>query len=236
MNRRLLVAPLLVALLVAACGSESPSPSGATTRTPSPVSGEAGPTPSPTPIAAGAGAFGEFEPIALKGKGNKTVEFEIPEDAISLAALSHPGKGAFQVEALGADGKVTQTLVKTSGKYAGVVLFDLLDHSVAFKVTAKGPWKITVQPTEAGTAWDGTGTLKGKGDAVVLLSTPSEAKAKLDVRSSGKARFAIRAHNADEEVYLVDQKGAFKGSLELPEETQMLEIRAKGAWSLAPAG
>ena len=119
MNRRLLVAPLLVALLVAACGSESPSPSGGTTRTPSPVSGEAGPTPSPSPIAAGAGAFGEFEPIVLKGKGNKTVEFEIPEDAISLAALSHPGKGAFQVEALGADGKVTQTLVKTSGKYAG---------------------------------------------------------------------------------------------------------------------
>ena len=70
----------------------------------------------------------------------------------------------------------------------------------------------------------------------MLLSTPSEAKAKLDVRSSGKSRFMIRAHNADEEIYLVNQKGAFKGSVELPEETQMLEIRAKGAWSMTPAG
>jgi hypothetical protein len=236
MIRRLLVAPLLVALLVAACGSESPSPSGGTTRTSAPASGAPGPTPTPSPIAAGAGAFGEFEPIVLKGKGNKTVEFEIPEDAISLAAMSHPGKGAFQVQALGEDGTVTQSLVKTSGKYSGVVLFDLLDHSVAFKVTAKGPWKITVQPTELGTAWDGTGTLKGKGDAVVLLSPPSEADATLDVRSSSKNRFTIRAHSADEEVYLVNQKGPFKGRLKLPEETLMLEIRAKGNWTLTAAG
>ena len=126
---------MLVALLVAACGSDVALAVGQ--HDADPVAGLRAPpgrTPARPPIAAGAGAFGEFEPIVLKGKGNKTVEFEIPEDAISLAALSHPGKGAFQVEALDADGKVTQTLVKTSGKYAGVVLFDLLDHSVAFKV------------------------------------------------------------------------------------------------------
>jgi hypothetical protein len=226
---------LLIVVLVAACGGDPASPS-AGAATPRPVaSGEAVVTPSPSPIAAGAGAPATFDTIAVKGKGNDTVTFDIPEDAIGIAAMSHPGKGAFEVRAYDADGNETQVLVKTKGKYKGVVLFDLTEHSVAFKVTAKGGWKIAIDSTGAAKAWDGSKAVKGKGDALIGLSSPTTGETKVAVKANAKGRFALRAHTGDEEVYLVDQPGPYKGTVTVPEDTTLLEIRAKGAWSITPA-
>ena len=235
MRRWSALGSLLLVVVVAACGSETPSPSGGATRTsvPAPSSGTQS-TPEPTPILAGAGADAVFDPIVLKGKGDKTVPFAIPDDAVGLAALSHPVGGAFEVQAVDETGADTQTLVKVNGKYQGVVLFDLVDHSVAFKVHAKGPWAITVQPIAGAAAWDGTSTLKGKGDTMVRLTAPSADGATVAMRSTGKSRFTLRAHSADDDALLFTGKGPVKGQVKLPDGTTLLEIRAGGAWSIAP--
>ncbi len=225
---------LLAVVLVAACGAPPASgsiPSGATAGPTTAV----GSNPAATPSGSAAPAFvGEFAPVPLKGKGDKTVTFDIPEDAIGLASLSHPGAGQFDVRSVDEDGRETQVLVKTTGPYKGVVLFDLVDHSVAFKVSADGAWKITVKPTETAPAWDGTSTLKGKTDTVVGLATPSAAGDAIAIAYSGKGRFAVRAHTPEDETYLVDQTGRYKGTKKLPEGTNLLEIRAKGTWSIKP--
>ena len=154
---------LVIIFLVAACGSTTPSPSGSPRAAATPAGPAASDT-APQPSASAGPAFvGEFPPIEIKGKGNKDVTFEIPEDSIAIASLSHPAKGAFNVGAYDEDGKLTQQLVKVNGKYAGTVLFDLETHSVAFKVPAKGPWKITIKPAEAAKAWDGTKATQGQG-------------------------------------------------------------------------
>ena len=235
MRRWSALGSLLLVVVVAACGSETPSPSGGATRSTAPApSGGPEITPEPTPIAAGAGADAVFDPIVLKGKGDKTIAFEIPDDAVGLAALSHPGRGVFEVHAVDETGADTQTLVKVSGKYKGVVLFDLVDHSAGFKVHAKGPWVITVQPIASAAAWDGTSTLKGKGDTMVRLTTPSADGATVAMRSTGKSRFTLRAHSADDDVQLFSGVGPVKGQVKLPAETTLIEIRAGGAWSIAP--
>jgi hypothetical protein len=223
---------LAVASLVAACGSAPASGSVApgVSQAPSSPSGAA---PSETPEGSPAPSFvGEFAPVPLKGKGDKTVTFDIPEDAIALASMSHPGKGAFEVRAYDEDGRQTQVLVKTSGPYKGLVLFDLIDHSVSFKVTAAGAWKITVKPTEAAGTWDRTKALKGKSDTVAQVAPSSEAGDTIVMNYTGSGRFAVRAHTPEDETYLVDQVGKYKGTRKLPEGTMLLEIRAKGPWSI----
>jgi hypothetical protein len=224
---------LWVALLVVACGGTQASATNPPA-TSGPASTDAAAAAGSPAASAGPEFEGAFAPITFKGKGNKTVTFEIPEDAIALASLTHPGKGKFEVRAYGEDGKETQTLVKTAGNYRGVVLFDLVEHSTSFKVSAAGSWKIIVKPTETAADWDGTKTLKGRGDSVVGLATPSEADDTVDLVYSGKGRFAVRAHTPEDEIWIVDVTGKYKGRKDLPDGTAMLEIRAKGAWSIKP--
>jgi hypothetical protein len=218
--------------LVAACGSTPPSPSG-TPRpagTPNPAASNAAPGPS---ASAGPAFIGEFAPIELKGKGNKDVTFDIPEDSIAIAALSHPAKGAFTVTGYDEDGTVTQQLVKVNGKYAGTVLFDLVAHSAGFKVQAKGPWKITIKPAEAAKTWDGSKAAKGKGDQVLALTTPTADGTKLLLNASGATPYLVRAHSPDDDVSLLTGTGPAKVTKALPEGTNLLEIVGRGAWQLA---
>ncbi len=228
------VAGTVIALVLAACGSSTPSatPSGGVPASIAPAtsSASAAPVNASPEVSSGSGA--EFEPIAFKGKGDQVITFDIPDDAIAIASLSHPGTGPFEVTAYGEDGKPTQRIIKTTGKYAGTRLFDLVDHSVSFKVAAKGPWKITVKSTDSAKVWDQVKPLKGKGDAVVLLPAPSVDGDTLAVKTTGKSRFALRAHSADDEVYIIDSAGPIKVEKDLPEGTQLLEISTKAPWTL----
>ncbi len=224
---------LVIVLLVAACGSTTPSPSGSphAAATPAnPAASDAAPQPS---ASSGPAFIGEFPPIEIKGKGNKDVSFEIPEDSIAIAALSHPAKGAFNVAAYDEDGKLTQQLAKVNGKYAGTVLFDLETHSVAFKVQAKGPWKITIKPAEAAKEWDGTKAAKGKGDQVLRLTTPSADGTNLLLQASGALPYLVRAHSPDDDVDIASGTGPAKITKKLPEGTDLLEIVGRGGWQLA---
>src|SRR5262249_38241236 len=179
---------------------------------------------------------GAFAPIEIKGKGNKDVTFEIPEDAIAIASMSHPAKGAFNVAAYDEDGDLTQQLVKVNGKYAGTVLFDLKDHSVAFKVQAKGPWKIVVKPAEAAKPWDGAKATKGKGDQVLRLTTPAADGTNLLLKTSGTLPYVVRAHSPDDDIDLMTGTSPAKITKALPVGTDLLEIVGRGPWqvSLAP--
>lgn len=224
---------LVIIFLVAACGSTTPSPSGSPRAAATPAGPAASDT-APQPSASAGPAFvGEFPPIEIKGKGNKDVTFEIPEDSIAIASLSHPAKGAFNVGAYDEDGKLTQQIVKVNGKYAGTVLFDLETHSVAFKVLAKGPWKITIKPAEAAKAWDATKATKGKGDQVLRLTTPSAADANLQLQATGAVPFLVRAHSPDDDVDVAAGTGPAKLTKKLPEGTDLLEIIGRGGWQLA---
>jgi hypothetical protein len=162
---------LVIAVLVAACGSNPPSPSGSAGPAATPGNPVASDAVQPS-ASAGTAFVGEFPPITMQGKGTQSVTFTIPDDAIAIAALSHPAKGTFTVTALDETGKATKTLVKTNGKYSGTVLFDLDTHSVGFRVQSKGPWKIIVLPAEAAKAWDGTKLTRGAGDAVLRRRLP----------------------------------------------------------------
>jgi hypothetical protein len=228
MKRWFGVATLVVAgAFVSACGDGATASSSATTGSPRPTAAAR------ASVEPAASAEASSDATALKGSGDEVVPFAIPEDAIGVAVLSHPGSGTFEVVALDEEGAATEQLVKTKGKYKGVVMFDLIEHSVAFQVTAKGKWSITVKPVESLKAWDGESTLKGKGDSVVRIATPVETDVKMALAVTGKSLLQVRSDAGDDE-YLVNQKGPYKGQTTLPDGTSLIEIRTKGSWTIKP--
>ena len=99
------------------------------------------------------------------------------------------------------------------------MLFDLTDHSVAFKVTAKGAWKITIKPTEAAKAWDGTKAIKGKGDALIATSVADDGGDEGGREGDRQGPFAVRAHTATRRSTSSTSAGPYKGTVTLPEDT-----------------
>ena len=228
MTRRLLIAPLLVALLVGACGGESASPVGRRShvRTPRGRTSRARATPTPSPVDAGAGrASGEFEPIVLKGKGDDDVDVRDPRGRDRLASMSHPGSGApFQVAGVrrGRDRSTPSTLVRGQRQVRGRgVLFDLVDHSVGVRRSrprAAGRSRVAAESDEPGGPGHGTGTLKGKGDAIGLL-TPSAADCEARRRDPAARRVPRSARTRPTtRCYLVAGPDRQGDRLELPED------------------
>jgi hypothetical protein len=179
-----------------------------------------------------------FEPITLKGRGDKVARFKIPADAAAIATIKATGRDNFAVWTLDASGSETDLLVNEIGAYAGTVLFDENegDHSVAFEVTASGSWTIRVKPISAARVWEPTGSLKGKGDDVVQLTPPATGLSATDVRHTGKGNFAIWAYSTDGTDLLVNDIGRYSGQVLLPDGTFLLAITADGSWTMSAPG
>jgi hypothetical protein len=236
MSGRRGLAIVVVSLLLAACNGEGPggqvgnsnfAGSGASqgpTTSSAPSDGpSAGPT-APT-----------FAPINLAGTGDKVPKFTIPADAPAIALISAKGVGNFSVESLAADGSQNELLVNTIGAYSGTVLFDIGtgEHSVAFKVGATGIWSIVVKPITSARTWDTSTKLTGKGDDVVLLSPPAEGLTSISVTGSGKDNLIIQTYGLDGmSTILVNEIGPYSGVVQLPDQAELLEVNADGAWSV----
>jgi hypothetical protein len=216
-------------------GSATGTPKPSATETPAVESEEAAtpvvtasaiPTPDPEPA---------FAAIELSGSGNSVPRFEIPEDTVAIAEITHSGGANFVVWTLDDSGAQTDLLVNTIGAYSGTLLFDeqLGSHSVAFDVEADGAWTIVVRPVTEAFSWDGAETLSGTGDDVAILEPPSSGLKSVDLTHQGDANFAIWAYGSTTDL-LVNEVGQYSGEVLLPDGTFLLEITANGAWTISP--
>lgn len=175
-----------------------------------------------------------FQPVELKGWGDKIARFDIPVGIPAIADIRHIGQGYFGVSALGADGEQLDLLVNTSGKYEGTVLFaeDDGEHAVAFEISADGRWEGTIRPAMAARQWDTTGPLDGTGDDVVLLSAPVAGFASTEITHRGDGYFGMQAYTADgSRELLVNDAGPYEGEVLLPDGTVLLQINAEAGWT-----
>jgi hypothetical protein len=207
-----------------ASAAAATSPAAAGADTPSAVTPE-----SSSPIEATG-----FAPINLSGTGAKVAKFEIPETAAAIATINHRGSSNFAVTSLDASGGTNELLVNEIGNYAGTVLFDVVDHSVAFEIEADGSWRIDIKPISAARAWDPSERLIGKGADVVLVSPPSSGLVTLDLTHEGESNFAVTSYTADSHDLLVNEIGQFSGQVLLPDGTLLLQVEADGSWSGTP--
>lgn len=191
---------------------------------------QATPTPEPMPA---------FAAIELSGVGDSVPRFDIPEGVPAIAAATHTGGANFAIVTLSEAGEQNDLLVNTIGNYSGTVLFDEQDgqHSVAFEVTADGPWTITVRPVTEARSWDGETALVGASDDVVRVDPAVSGLLTADVSHSGAGNFAIIAYGGGPfgQELLVNEIGAYNGEVLIGDGTFLLEVAADGSWSITPS-
>jgi hypothetical protein len=180
-----------------------------------------------------------FRAITKSGRGSKVVKFSIPEAVGAIAVMTNKGSSNFVVESLAADGSSNALLVNEIGGFRGTVLFDISagEHSVALKIESDGAWTLAIKPLGSARSWDGTGSLTGKGKDVVQISPGSSGLTTVRLVHRGQSNFAINAYAADgSSDLIVNEIGHYDGETTLADGTDLLEIDADGAWSVAVTG
>jgi hypothetical protein len=221
---------LLVAALAAGCAGADTSPRA----TPAPIADAASDAATQQPTAAAEA----FAPIKLTGSGSRVPKFSIPQDAAAIATITEKGTSNFAVWTLASDGSQLELLVNDIGSYKGTVIFDAETgtHSVAFKVESNGTWTIVVAPVTRARKWATSGALTGKGDDVVQLSPAVSGLITTTVSHRGSSNFAIHSYSDSGVDLLVNEIGKYKGEIQLPDGTYVVQVEADGAWSFTRPG
>jgi hypothetical protein len=214
--------------------TESSDPTEEPTPQPTPVpTAEPTATPPPTPTPAPTPAFATIE---LSGTGNAVPRFDIPEDAAAIAAITHSGASNFAVWAVDASGNQTDLLVNTIGSYSGTLLFDEQggSHTDAFEVEADGSWTITINPVTEAFRWNGSETLSGSGDDVVILDPASSGLKSTTLTHSGEGNFAVWIYSPSGTDLAVNEIGQFSGEVLIADGAFLIEVTADGPWTASP--
>lgn len=207
-------------------------------------------------LAPGPGGAGEettFAPISMRGSGDKVVRFDKPEGVTVLVDIRHRGKGPFSVAALDRDGILNAWLVQDRGRYRGRVLLDVTpppdqpcvatcpdDDSEMLEITAGGRWVISMEPLVAAREWRTPEPLAGEGDSVVRLDEPVAGLATTTVLNAEEgSALLVWPYAADGGVRLLGDETLTSdlrtgSQLLLPDGTAILQIRARGPWTLGP--
>lgn len=174
--------------------------------------------------------FGDFEAASFSGTGDDIIT--IPEGVVgAIVTASHSGSGNFSVAGLGADNTSNgELLVNTIGAYEGVRALGLssISDAVSLKVSANGPWTLVLTPISSAPAL----TEAGSGDAVMLYAGGA---AKLTAAHTGTGNFTIieETTKAFHMGLLVNEIGAYSGTVPLAEGPSLIEVHADGSWTLA---
>ncbi|MBA3688122.1 MAG: hypothetical protein H0W81_04775 [Chloroflexi bacterium] len=232
----------ILALIVIALLVPKPDNQGTATTTPTPTPGAsvapgetANPTANPTAVTTSERTPGlAFEPITLSATGDSVPRFDIPSDAAAIAVITYTGSSNFAVFSLANDGSNNDLLVNTIGNYSGTVLFDTNSgqHSVAFQVTADGPWTIVIKPLSKARSWDSSTPLTGVGDDVVRVAGALDGLTTVRITHDGESNFAVFGYSGSGTDILVNEIGAYDGEVLLADDTLLLEVTADGNWSV----
>lgn len=190
------------------------------------------PTPEPTPRPTATPKPTPVPPILAKsGRGDKVLKFRAQDGPI-VARISNKGGSNFAVISYsGTD--YDDLLVNTIGSYSGRVY--VAPGVNLLKITSSGSWSVELRPITSAPKWNGTSTLTGKGDSVILLR--GGAFGTTAIKNRGRDNFAVIAYSeyGDYLDLLVNEIGSYSGEVLLPaEDPIVLSIHAEGgSWSLS---
>ncbi len=196
------------------------------------------PLPVPTaPPRDGLGDTGGLRPGEERhGSGPAIVPVQLPADGRHTVTLTHTG-GLFHARVVDRDGEFVRSLGgAASGTFTGTFPLDLGvfgEPSAIDIVDAGGSWTVRIEALADAPAWPDLTTGTGPG---VLRVDPANTPQTIAVSHDGERNVFLYAHVPEQPAYLlVNEIGEYRGEVELPAETFVLEINTDGAWSIEPA-
>ena len=174
-----------------------------------------------------------FADISLSGTGDSVKAFTIPASSAAIATLTYTGSGNFIVHTLGVDGSDNDLLVNVIGRYSGTVLFDTSLHSTALQVETTGSWTATIKSPSKARAWSPSSAASGQGDDDLRLNPTSSGLTTITLRYAGDGNFIVKAYGSSSDL-LVNEIGAYSGTVAVPSGTVLLTVEAAGSWTIQP--
>ena len=150
-----------------------------------------------------------------------------------IATITHRGNSNFAVHSIDSGGEDIDLLVNEIGNYNGTVPLNLTtnaDDLRALTINADGSWKVVVKAAQKATRF--TGTNSGKGPDVLVIPTgtlPDFATA--TITHKGRSNFVMRTYGSGVDL-LVNEIGAYRGQIIIPNDTIIIEIQADGTWTI----
>jgi len=175
--------------------------------------------------------FGTFETESQSGTGDAVIS--LPAGAAAgLVRATHQGTANFSVQVLDAQNAPTlDLLVNTIGVYSGITAFglngDLGTPGVTLQITADGPWTIDVGPM----SFAGSVTDSDAGDNVFLYAGGATNVA---FTYDGASNFTVIEYNDGLGMgLLVNEIGAYSGTVPLTAGPSVITVKAGGLWTAA---
>lgn len=189
--------------------------------------------PSEPPLATLSTAGPVPKPVTYRGRGNDVVRIRKPEPGPGIAEVRGAAApdGMFAVYALNAQGQKIGLVATSFGRYAGSRLFDTTPflQTASFEVEAAGPWTITLRSARSAKTFEQDVT--GSGDTV-LRYVGQAGTATVKGGAAGQP-FIVMTHENGFPKLLVTSVGAFDGRKPWPGGPVLVEVQAKGRWSIA---
>jgi hypothetical protein len=173
--------------------------------------------------------FGTFAPVVQTGTGDNLIT--LPAGATAgIVTASHDGSRNFSVSVLDAANASTgELLVNTIGAYSGTSVygFNAFGDGVTLQVTADGNWSITISPISSAPALVASGT----GDGVFLYGGDA---GKLTATHDGTRNFVVTEETGEafNMGLLVNEIGAYSGTVPLSGGPSVIAVTADGNWTL----
>lgn len=174
--------------------------------------------------------WGDFAPLQKSGTGDTIVT--LPEGATGgIVTATHNGTRNFAVSVLDANNSSTgELLVNTIGAYSGTTAWGIsaLGDGVRLQITADGSWTIDIRPM--GSALELA--TSGSGDAVFLYDGGAAA---LSATHDGSRNFVVQEETGEafRIGLLINDIGAYSGTVPLSSGPSVLTVTADGNWTLA---
>jgi hypothetical protein len=173
--------------------------------------------------------------VAIQGHGTATTDDLTPQYSgglaigIDVVTLTHDGQSTFIVNSVQND--QSEQLTSAIGAYNGQRPL-VVEGPVSFQVTADGAWTIRITQMSSG----GKPPFSGSGDAVSPYFSPPDAGT-WNISHDGQSNFFVYAHCLSGSIVVEDRTGPFQDSprVEFGRGPCFWEVRADGAWSMAPA-
>ncbi len=171
-----------------------------------------------------------------RGNGDAVIKITKPDGLKSVAAVhsSYSGSGNFIVWGLDSAYGNTDLLANTIGSYSGTALLDEDDwgnRTTRLKITAEGPWTITVKSTKTLPAHGAGRAVSGKGDSVFRYTGGNSSR---HLTHSGSRNFIVWSYaNNGRGDLLVNRTGRYSGRVTYP-GPRLVEVTADGSWTIKP--
>lgn len=173
--------------------------------------------------------LGTFDESTVTGAGDSVVDIPCSGTPCAIE-LHHDGGSNFAVWCVDSSGNNLDLMVNTIGQYSGIVTdFSDSDDAAMLSINADGNWSATFRPLK--NIQQMTNGAQMQGDNVVYLDEQSLTK--LNITNQGSSNFTVKAIGMNKSDLLVNEIGAYNGTVIWNEPQSILIVHSDGQWSMS---